>query len=114
MNTLSLNYKEISITDGEYTHSHNWCEVMQDSDYLEEKDCWISFVSNGFEVTVDFDFSVSASSSYCPGDYYTPPESTFEITSVDIDVKSMEIDGYNVPLTNELIDKLKKLIDISL
>lgn len=113
MNKVSLNYKEISIIDGDYTHSDNWAEVM-DSDYLEQRDCWLSFNSNGFEVTIDFDFSVSATSSYSPGDYYSPAEESFEVDSVDITIKSMEIDGYNVPLTNELINKLEKLIDISL
>lgn len=110
METLLLEAKSVNVLEGDYTHSNDWGSKLFESNVMSEKDNWIMFESNGFEVLVDFDLEVTGNLEFVREDEMTPDYFEENIESIEINIKSVEIDGYGVSITSELNENLTNLI----
>jgi hypothetical protein len=110
--TLDLNNLEVVDT---YIFS-DWDELICEHDgHYSSDDQYIIFKSNGIEMCVNFELSVTGYYIYDEGDYWTPPSSDSEITDVEINIGDVLIDdSYELTLNKEtlnlLTNKIKTLI----
>lgn len=111
--TLDLNNLEVVDT---YVFS-DWDELICEHDgHYSSDDQYIIFKSNGIEMCVNFELSVTGYYTYDPGDYWTPPCSDSEITDVDINIGDVLVDdSYELALDKTtltfLTDKIESLIN---
>jgi hypothetical protein len=100
--TYSLDLNNLKLTDGDYTKAEDWEELICENEGSFSKDEeYMIFDSNGIEIVINYELSVSGRVDYDPGDYYTPPYSDFDITYEDIFISSVTIDGYELELSKE-------------
>lgn len=112
MTTATFNPQKLELTDGDFIGSEFFEEMILDHEgSFYQDDNYMVFEANGFEVTVTFNLCVDGYTTYDAGDYFTPPCSFIEVGSVDIDVTRVEIDEFEVELTNELVKAFEKKID---
>ncbi len=69
----------------------------------------ITFDYLGHEVFVGFSLSIKGYYTYIPESYLQPAEGDTYITSVDVDVDSLMVDGDDVPFNNIRFD-LEKMV----
>ena len=111
--TLDFNNLEVIDT---YVFS-NWEELISEFDgSYSSDDQYIMFKSNGIEMCVNFELSISGYSTYDSGDYWTPPSSDTEITDVEIGISSVLLDDeFELQLDKEslflLTNKIESLIN---
>ena len=87
--TYSLDLNNLKLTDGDYTKAEDWEELICENEGSFSKDEeYMIFDSNGIEIVINYELSVSGRVDYDPGDYYTPPYSDFDITYEDIFILS--------------------------
>ena len=92
------------MTDGDYTKAEDWEELICENEGSFSKDEeYMIFDSNGIEIVINYEISVSGRVDYDPGDYYTPPYSDFDITYEDIFISSVTIDGYELELSKGIV-----------
>ena len=108
LDTIKLN--NLKFIDGDFLKSEDWMEKIYESGEFTRKAEFITFECNGVEVVVDFDLSVSGRVEHDPGDYWTPPYTDVDITDVDVEVKYLIVDEWEVELTKEIEDFLVKEI----
>ncbi len=105
----------IVIDKSDFFKSTWWNEcVREKGGSFAEFDQCMTFLSNGFEIVVEFEFVVSADYIYDSGDYFTPPSSSLDIIDVDIEINCITIDGYDVELGADVVSMFTKLVDINL
>lgn len=110
MNSISLDPILVNVIEGDYTHSRNWAYSLMENKSICEDDNWIFFTSNGFEVLVDFQLEVVGDVEFIREDDMTPDYIEENVDSIDIKVKSIEIDGYSVSLNDVISAEVSKLI----
>ena len=108
MDFITFNTQNTKFVDGEFIKNDDISDkIYEDGSFILD-DQWMSFDCNGVSIVVNYEISVSGSTSYDSGDYWTPPSYDVDIDSVDIDVTSVSIDEYEVELTSEL----KKIFEV--
>jgi len=114
ISTYAIDFNEMKFIDGDYTKSSSWDSLIMENGSFS-RDCqFMTFDCFGFRVEIEFDMIVSGRHEWDPGDYLNPPTSYCDIDDVDIDVTSLYVDEYEVDITHEIIDILKKVIDKNL
>jgi hypothetical protein len=109
MNTATKNYQlgHLKMTEGFFYKSDEWLEAIEEDGGFAAKNQYIIFNSNGIEVIVDFDISVTGNVSHSVGDWYTPSHTDVDIMDIDIDIISLHVDDWEVELNPEIEDFLK-------
>jgi len=108
--TYSLKLNNLKLQDGDYVKSSNWDEKIYESGGFSRDDQFMVFNCDGIEVVVDFELTVAGRVSYDPGDYWTPPYTDIDFTDIEVKVKSLVVDEWEVELTKEIEDFLVKEI----
>ena len=102
LSTYTLDLSNLKVIDSCYSKRSDWEELICENEGSFSKDEeYMIFDSNGIEIVVNYELSVSGRVDYDPGDYYTPPYSDFDITYEDIFISSVTIDGYELELSKE-------------
>jgi len=114
MDFITFNAENTKLVDGDFIKDNDITDKVYEDGSFTLDDQWMSFDCNGVSIVVDYEISVSGSSSYDSGDYWTPPSYDVDIDSVDISVTSVNIDEYEVELTSELKEIFENLVNKSL
>ena len=114
MDFITFNTENTKFVDGDFIKDNDIADKVYEDGSFTLDDQWMSFDCNGISIVVDYEISVSGSSSYDSGDYWTPPSCDIDIDSVDISVTAVNIDEYEVELTPELKKIFVNLITKSL
>lgn len=100
---ITINPSKSKINWGDYKPSSEFENLVYDGEGSStESDQFIELECNGFKVVISYDLYVEGSISYEKGDYYTPEHTDVNVNTVDVTIKSIEIDGYEVELTKEM------------
>lgn len=108
--TYSLNLNNLKLQDGDFVKSSDWTEKIYENGGFTNNDQFMVFNCDGIEVVVDFELTVAGRVDYDPGDYWTPPYTDVDVTDIEILVKSLAVDEWEVELTKEIEDFLVKEI----
>jgi hypothetical protein len=112
MTTATINTETIKLIDGDYIPSSEFeNEIAEHEGSFYETDQFMTFNQNGLEVVVTYEICVDGYTIYDAGDYFTPPCSSVEVGSVDITIERIEIEGFEVELTAELVKAFEVAID---
>lgn len=111
MDFITFNTQNTKFVDGEFIKNDDISDKIYEDGSFTLDDQWMSFDCNGVSIVVDYEISVSGSSSYDSGDYWTPPSYDVDVDSVDIDITSVSIDEYEVELTSELKKIFENLVN---
>lgn len=114
MNFITFNPNNTNLVDGDFIKDNDFADKIYEDGSFTLNDQWMSFDCNGVNITIDYEISVSGTSSYDGGDYWTPPSYDVDIDSVDITINSVHIDEYEVELTSDLKKVFENLINKSL
>lgn len=114
MDFITFNTENTKFVDGDFIKDNDFADKVYEDGSFTLDDQWMSFDCNGVSIVVDYEISVSGSSSYDSGDYWTPPSLDIDIDSVDISVTAVNIDEYEVELTPELKKIFENLVNKSL
>ena len=114
MDFITFNTGNTKFVDGEFIKNDDIYDKIYEDGSFTLDDQWMSFDCNGVSIVVDYEISVSGSSSYDSGDYWTAPSSDVDIDSVDIYVTAVSIDEYEVELNPTLISIFEKIIEKSI
>jgi hypothetical protein len=114
MDFITFNTENTKCVDGDFIKDNDIADKVYEDGSFTLDDQWMSFDCNGVSIVVDYEISVSGSSSYDSGDYWTPPSYDVDVDSVDISVTSVSIDEYEVELTSELKEIFEILVTKSL
>jgi len=112
MTTATINTETIKLIDGDYIPSSEFeNEIVENEGSFYDPDQFMTFEQNGLEVVVGYEICVDGYTIYDAGDYFTPPYASVEVGSVDITIKSIEINEFEVELTPELEKAFEIVID---
>ena len=111
MDFITFNTQNTKFVDGEFIKNDDIYDKIYEDGSFTLDDQWMSFDCNGVSIVVDYEISVSGSSSYDSGDYWTAPSSDVDVDSIDIDITSVSIDEYEVELTSELKKIFENLVN---
>lgn len=89
-------------------------EKVWESNYFQEKNQWIEFDINGDQVVVTFDMTVDATTYESTGDYFTPPDHSVQINSIEVDVVEVIMNEEIIDLTQEQKNFYQKLVEFNL
>lgn len=108
----TLTLEKLNLVDGDFIKSEDWFDLICEDGGFTAKNQYITFNSNGNEVVVDFDLSVSGKVTHDRGDYWTPPYTDVDIKEIDLDILSVHINDWEVELNGAietwLVSEIKK------
>lgn len=109
MSTFTIDPSNIKLICGDYTPSNSFAELIVDDGNYNIDDQLITINSGGVIIDIRYDVEIEGRIIYEKGDYYTP---YFIDTVVDstIVITSVEVDEYEVDLTNELNSFFSKIV----
>lgn len=109
MNTFTIDPSNIKLVCGDYTPSNSFAELIIDDGNYNIDDQLITISSDGININIRYDVEIEGSIIYEKGDYYTP---YFIDTVIDsnIVIHSVEVDEFEVNLTNELRSFFSKVV----
>ena len=111
ISTYSVNLENLKMIDGEYTKSEDWDELIFENEGSFNKDEeYMIFNSDGVEIVINYELSVSGRIQHDPGDYWTPSYTEVDIIDEDITISNVTIDDYELELTKEIESLLVKEI----
>lgn len=111
--TYTINPKNLKLKHKEVFD--DWDNLICEHEGSFTSDCqYMAFDCDGIEVVVDFELSICGSVHYDRGDYWTPPSSEVEVSSVDITITSLYIDEWEVELNSGLKKTLEKVVKTNL
>lgn len=92
--TKTIDFGTAVKKDGRFLEHRDFSDALGDSDSgTAQVDNWIDFevqTTDGETTTllVEYVLTVSGYFTYCPGDYWTPPDSDFELTDANVELTS--------------------------
>lgn len=100
---ITLNPSKSKLECGEYLPS---CEfenrIFDGEGSSSETDQFIVVKCDGFSIVINYDLYIDGYISYSRGDSCTPDYTEVNVKTVDVTIKSIEIDEYEVELTKEM------------
>jgi len=100
---ITFNPSKAKLDWGEYLPSSQFEDRIFDGEgSSSETDQFVSLQCDGFNIVVTYDLYIDGSISYSRGDYWTPDYTEVDVNNVDVTIKSIEIDEYEVQLTKEM------------
>ena len=106
----SLNLNNLQFVHGDFTSVDYWFDMICESGGFSNDNQWMIFKSDGIEVVVDFELTVSGKVTHDPGDYWTAPYTDYDYEDISVSVTSLHIDDWSVELNSEL----KSLFEIEI
>jgi len=73
-------------------------------------DKFLELECDGFNIMVTYDLYIDGSISYSRGDYWTPDYTEVNVDTIDVTIKSIEIDEYEVELTKEMAKLFENIV----
>jgi hypothetical protein len=100
---VTFNPSKSKLICGDYTPSSEFENLIYDGEGSStETEQLVELNCDGFNIVVIYDLYIDGSISYSKGDYWTPDYTEVNVNDVDITIKSVEIDEYEVELTKEM------------
>lgn len=100
--TYSINFDKIEFIDGDFVKGDDWFDMICEDGGFTNYFQYMTFNSNGVEILVEFELSVSGSVTRDSGDYYNPSSVDVDINEININVTVLHVDDCEVSLTEEL------------
>ena len=108
---ITLNPSKSRLITGDYLPSSEFENRVFDGEgSSSETDQFIELNCDGFNILVIYDLYIDGSISYSRGDYWTPNCTEVDVTTVDVAIKSIEIDEYDVELTKEISEIFENIV----
>jgi hypothetical protein len=101
--------------EGDYVPSVEWENFISESYYSEgfesfSRDCFVKFISPGLEFEVYFEIFVRGNVLEEKGDQLNPPETYVDITSEEIIINGVFVNGDQVEVDGEVNEFLSNFI----
>lgn len=106
--TLDLQNLEFNYLDSEIDVD-NLIYEGDGSFYLDNQSMFFT-LSNGSELCCDFEISATGKIYEDRGDYYNPPYCDITVTSLDVTITEVSIDGDPFKINSDSLKELEKLI----
>lgn len=108
---MILDFDNAILNDGDFTRSDDYSNLIDGSERVELEG-WITLEFEGTEdwITVDFVQEIEGYWTHCPGDYWTPPDSDFDLTDEVVHIVGAQINDFEIEMIPELEDLLLKLV----
>lgn len=101
--------------DGDYSSYSDFSELIDEHEgrfNLDQSLCYdLSYDDTEILLTVYYTLEVSGYNSYCPGDFWTPPDASLEIQEINITILSADINENEIELFKDLENKFTTLIE---
>ena len=100
---ITFNPSKSKLVSGDYVRSSEFEDLIFDGEgSSSENDQFVELECDGFNIMVTYDLYIDGSISYSRGDYWTPEYTEVNVDTIDVTIKSIEIDEYEVQLTKEM------------
>lgn len=108
---ITFNPSKCKVVSGDFLPSTEFENEIFDGDgssvlYAQ----FVELQSEGFQIEVIYDLYLSGRIYRDCGDYWTPSSIEVDVKSVDVEISSITIDGYDVQLTTELVKIFNNVI----
>ena len=101
--------------DGDYSSYSDFSELIDEHEgrfNLDQSLCYdLSDDDTEILLNVYYTLEVSGYNSYCPGDFWTPPDASLEIQEINITILSADINENEIELFKDLENKFTTLIE---
>ena len=101
--------------DGDYSSYYDFSELIDKYEgrfNLEQSLSYdLSDDSTEYLLNIYYNLEVSGYNSYCPGDYWTPPDSSLEIQETNITIIAVDINETEIELYKDLENQFIELIE---
>jgi len=110
-NMITFNPSKSKLVSGDYIKSSEFEDLICDGEgNSSETDQFVELECDGFNIVVTYDLYIDGSISYDRGDYWTPDYTEVTVNTVDVTIKSIEIDEYEVELTKEMAKLFENIV----
>jgi hypothetical protein len=101
---MTIDFGTAILCDGDFTRSDNYSDLIENSDHITLDESWMNFTVEGLEdgLLVEFTQDFEGYWTHCPGDYWTPPDSDFELIKDELFINRVLLDDIEVEMTTEL------------
>lgn len=108
---MTLDFNTMKFYDGDFTREEDYKELIEESDSIT-LDSWILFSIDGLNdgLNIDFTQEIEGYWTHCPGDYWTPPDSDFDLTKNEVFINRVTIDDIEVEITPEFKNTLHTFV----
>ena len=108
---ITFNPSKSKLVSGDYIKSSEFEDLICDGEgNCSETDQFVELECDGFNIVVTYDLYIDGSISYDRGDYWTPDYTEVTVNTVDVTIKSIEIDEYEVELTKEMAKLFENIV----
>jgi hypothetical protein len=110
-NMITFDPSKCKVVSGDFLPSTEFVNEIFDGDgssvsYAQ----FLEIESEGFQIEVIYDLYLSGRVYRDRGDYWTPSSIEVDVKSVDVEISSITIDGYDVELTEDLVKIFNNVI----
>ena len=108
---MTIDFDKAILNDGDFTRSDDYPNLIEGSERIELEG-WITLAFEGTDdwLTIDFVQEIEGYWTHCPGDYWTPPDSDFDLTDEQICIVGSKINDVDIEMIPELEELLLKLV----
>ena len=109
---MVLDLSTMKFKDGDFKRSDEYSYIIESSESIILDDSWICFSVDGLDdgLFINFTQEFEGYWTHCSGDYWTPPDSNFNITKDEVFINNVTIDDIEVEMTPELDNIFVKLL----
>ena len=108
---ITFNPSKAKLITGDYLPSSQFEDRIFDGEgSSSETDQFVSLQCDGFNIVVTYDLYIDGSISYSRGDYWTPDYTEVNVDTIDVTIKSIEIDEYEVEMTKEMSKLFENIV----
>ena len=101
--------------DGDYSSYDDFGELIDEHEghFELEQSLFYDLSEDDSEVLLNiyYNLEVSGYNSYCPGDFWTPPDSSLEIEETNVTIVGVDINEFELELYKDLENKFIALIE---
>lgn len=112
---MTIDFRKAKLHDGDFIHANHFSDSLNDDDNYGNisADGWMQFCIEGSDHFIDVEFvqEIAGHFTYCPGDYWTPPDSSFELTTDEIRIVSIRIDEIEIEIAKDFERIVESLVD---
>ena len=112
---IDLSNLEERYYDGDYSSYDDFGELIDKYEGRFNLEQFLSYDlsddSTEYLLNVYYNLEVSGYNSYCPGDFWTPPDSSLEIQEINITMVGVDINETELELCKDLENKFITLIE---
>lgn len=101
--------------DGDYSSYDDFGELIDKYEGRFDLEQSLSYDlsddSTEYLLNIYYNLEVSGYNSYCPGDYWTPPDSSLEIEETNVTIVGVDINEFELELCKDFENKFIALIE---